>query len=704
MFTNLRLALIVCMICSVVGWILWDGLHEARGYLPISDFPAAQSHERTPLADAAAPPVRAVARGATAGNRTSDLPKLGSGISFLVTKRGSTEPIPAVPIRVAGEGVSLLAELETNDEGRAVATLPANEALYLMFGGLSADQEYGTITLSLDGLKHGEVRDVHVEMPFGFDGVFWGQVFDEETGAVIPGASISKEDSTGRGSNEEVDSSLAISDADGIVSFPVQSWRRGALMVQANGYTRRCFKPSSGFDRRTRPFPLYLRKVAAIEVATDGASPVGIRLRTDGYHIGCWDSDPEWYATVQELGATTVSGLPAGVPLSAEVRLIDGGWHQIPGDLLLQPGEHRKIKWELRVGSIAGTLIDQFERPFAGATLWLVGEEVDWGTGDKVFLHHKRQGPLAEVITDEHGSFRFEDIPLGDWWIGPRPWSNLDLAPAESGAPLGSRLQLGAEQLHKDIVIQTWRDIFIRGRLLTPDGGVPRYGSVRAFCDDPVGHFYAALEPSGEFRIGPVAPGPYTLIGKGDSWADSTPSSIRAPVDGLVLVLQQAGAVRGRIVWGASGEAAPADVCIGALDGQERSFVFGSTKGDGSFEFDSLVAGDYCVTASTESGFAGSSPSLGIAAGEDMDGVIVELEPAATLRVLYDGPDLFGQVTLLKNGFRIAADGIHKGASQTFVVPPGRIEVRLRIRPDVEKSQVVITHPGSLEQVAFDID
>jgi hypothetical protein len=105
------------------------------------------------------------------------------------------------------------------------------------------------------------------------------------------------------------------------------------------------------------------------------------------------------------------------------------------------------------------------------------------------------------------------------------------------------------------------------------------------------------------------------------------------------------------------------------------------------FEIKAARAGEFDVVATTPDGLVGVLPSISLAAGEQREGVVVRMEPGATLRLLAPSLDDraasslrsfdFLDLRVLRDGACVAQASVMPGRHCELLVPPGRLTVEI---------------------------
>ena len=92
--------------------------------------------------------------------------------------------------------------------------------------------------------------------------------------------------------------------------------------------------------------------------------------------------------------------------------------------------------------------------------------------------------------------------------------------------------------------------------------------------------------------------------------------------------------------------------------------------------------------------------------GETRDDLVITVAPGGHVRVRYEGPDKYVNVTILHRDIMLTSDGVQLGASREFVAPAGRVTVRASYRDGEPRlvERVVDVKAGETVDVTFEKD
>ena len=586
-------------------------------------------------------------------------------------------------------------ELLTDAAGRAIFELEPGRAL----GVTAGDPEH---FVSQEGLERieplaaGETREVRLVHEAGEHAHFCGVVVARESGAPLAGAEI-QVDEKPRGKT----------DGAGRFELDFAAHLPPWIRVECQGFAPAYVSAEPGHERADVARRVQLEGEAALVIALqvpEGQALVRVLLRGAGHdlvHEGSFTSAfralpaLKWSADADAQSTCRFEKLPPGVRLDAEVLGSTGVLFRSAEPIVLQPGEQKRLEWDLRGAEIVGHVYEADGKPAGGVPLWLLRGEpgyrrYEFGT--------QSNDAVGRTTSAEDGSYRFGSVSPGTWILAPQCAALAPgTAPADAIAPVPIEVTLEAGEARRVVDIQLARGLYIGGTLVAPDGttGVPGY--VRAHA--ATGEFVLAnTDPQGRFVLGPLAPGAFEVTGDAyNSYLQSLPVAAEAGARDVVLRARAGAEVSGRVI-DAAGAGVQAAITIG---GENGSMTMTRTQSDGSFRLDGLEPGRCTLMASTSGGQAGELAGVVLDAAAPLAGLEIVLKPGATLRVHYEGTGV-GQLRVRRERATLLGDGLEAGRSLTQVVPPGRIAVEFRF-PGVEQpeTQEVEIGAGEEREVVF---
>lgn len=510
----------------------------------------------------------------------------------------------------------------------------------------------------------------------------------------------------------------AVSASDGMATFTIPTDRRLHLTVASKGFTlETVLVPDEPIGTPEQPLAIALLRGASIhgrlfgpsgeplsadvlslhtETRRGGAIVVGGRARSHPAERSRESTrDPDANEFLFE-------GVPAEIDVDLHATYGDHDDRQESQSLCLEPGERREIEWRLGSrASLAGRIVDETGEPVAGALLGM----------NKFRMYFLESGGGVRT-SDANGEFELDDLDAGLCVVGvgspdPRHANGsfaCTLAPGES---------------RRGVVIELARaaPLIVRARLA--DGTIPT--SVNASAAAPADHFTVrrprANGADGTVTIDAVPLGEVDVevyASTGDSEASG---HVRFRHDGeheCVVDCVALASLRGSVEL-ASGKPVNSTVQVSLIRRgvslQDELFRHGAETKSNEFEIKATRAGEFDVVASTPDGLVGVLPSISLAAGEQREGVVVRLEPGATLRLRT--PSLDDRATpslrtfdlldlrVLRDGACVARVSVAPGRPCELTVPPGRLTVEVWSSGARVASREVEAHAFEVARVRF---
>lgn len=397
------------------------------------------------------------------------------------------------------------------------------------------------------------------------------------------------------------------------------------LLVEADGFApvRRAVTVVAG---ATLPCePIVLDPAAAITgrvLAANGAACVGATVE-----LALAASDGDWRidegtakAACDATGAFTLAAPPHGFALVATTA--DGARHPFPD---LAPSMFPRDLVLAEGGAVEGVVRVPWRFADSTCFLWIrrPGTEIGWG-----------------LAPDRGGRFRFGGLDPGDWIVELFDDATL-FETHQSDGYLGRRVTVHAGETTLVELSSAGRGV-LRGRvdargLPFPLDALNVYVTADEEAPAPF-HARAAVEPSGAFALGALAPGSYRVELaanlRGVALVAAAHAELVPPTCEAEVSLAVDGAtLEGRVV-GPNGAPLAAAVALASVDGRALARV--RARDDGAFSFHGVPVGDVVVHSSSP-GCADRRAVVHVAAAAASP-LELRLERAAHLTVLLRGP------------------------------------------------------------------
>ena len=464
---------------------------------------------------------------------------------------------------------------------------------------------------------------------------------------------------------------VAATDASGRFDMPVPAGEVWAS-VHGRGYGPLNFPLSRDHASDDRSLRLELARGAelGVEVRDPEGRPVsGIRVHVqadgedvaldEGVRVSRGADQMRWDALTDAAGRAELSDLPASAPLDLSLYRGEEVRHIEPVALELAAGARRQLRIELRGGTrVVGSVVDDRGQGVPGIQLSL-GTELQIG-----FPSYHYGG---KALTGAQGEFVFESVPAGRWSVSAdRETRTLGLFVTQRSL----RIDPGVSEVR--VVLSASRDLFIEGQVLRADGQPARGIGVSSFLDGEmlskgfaIGNAFVETDASGRFRLGPLPPGSHR-ISAGMQVAHASPGD-----PPLVLRLPAIGKLRGRIVDARTRAPLRADVRLRSV---EDIWGYSDSTLDGAFAFDGVVAGRYELRAHTGQGELGTLGPIDVRADRTVDGLEIQVRPAATL--MLESREAHGSFTVSDARGHEWCSELARGNTRRCVIEPGLAIVR----------------------------
>lgn len=401
-----------------------------------------------------------------------------------------------------------------------------------------------------------------------------------------------------------------------------------------------------------------------------GIEGAEVTVSTSTHSIVQTDAEPiqhrlvEWSARTSAFGRAEFANLPVEAPLRILIRVDGTPLLKAPPTQMLSPGEARELRWTVAGGTqIFGQLHGDADLPMTGQELWLLPASEE---KSKLATAGDQARALHKTHTDQAGHFAFSGVPAGAWWIVPAVRGEESRL-----APLARRFDVLEGLSELEVRLEVFPARWVSGRIEAEPGQEVGVHRVWLQATGVSGHLTTWSDESGEFRIGPVAPGLVEVgVYPNAEHAGSEPIVCRAGDEQIELTLSTGTRLRGML-------ASPAG---GALPEVERVLLTrpgGEVQAGRSLVFEDLDPGTYSLFVQTKDGRVAWAHRIALGKGRRTGEAILELQPAGIVRL--QGP---GEYRLWVQGACVGAGQLAAGESAEERVPVGLFRVE---RPDRNK-------------------
>jgi len=554
------------------------------------------------------------------------------------------------------EGVCEIAKTAAN--GEVELRVPSGMELFVIAACTSGDMR------RLEPLAKGERRALTIQLWVG-RWRYQGLVRERVSGAPVAEARI-----------EGVDYDMRVGDltrTDAAGRFQLESDSPlEAARITAAGFGLTLGTLDFGHANPERPLVFWLDRAAKLRgrvLELDGRPVAGtpVRCSVDPFHLlqpepmpepfltGAPEGPVSWQATTDADGRFELGELPSRAWVLLELPDQRPPWAE---RYTLAPGVERELVLapNARV-TLSGVVLDQDGKPAAGLQL----------RARRLGL----EGWVALRPTESDGSFRITGLVPGTWFVGPAPNSeDLGFACAERRVDLPADVQ--------GLTLRLERGLFLRGHVLGGEELWRRRGiGARVEVRSSVGVFVSAGEAGeeGRFSIGPLAEGTYVVRASLNGFFPAEGVDTRAGASDLELHVPLAAG----------------SIAVGVKEGpnvRPRTLLFPHGRPDlaraenfgihiHASTFEGLEAGLYDAVLTAEDRRLGRVENIAPTPEETY--VRGDLQPCATLRFVFAGPELHARVIARQGEVVYASALATQGAACGLFVPPGRI--RLEVFP-----------------------
>jgi len=628
-------------------------------------------------------------------------------IRVLVIARETGQPLPEAVVTAQASGFSPQGSgipdpapgvnggrATTDSMGRAEIEVSPGTAISISayFGGADA-------TSPVPPLGAGAVRDVQIELSTASDVTMFVRLVSAESKKQITdgvlwfdsGRSYYRDPNSDPPRGDEHDSSDEIHpNSDGLFEVHDRTWGGHFVSAQSPGNARAIFILERGHETPASALEVPLWRSASLhitvlhqETALREARVVAstrsdyLKHSTNQWGEYCTSPDPSWTVRTDATGRVEISDLPPRVPLALTVWVSKSDARQQGEPITLEPGETRTVELRLGVGAtIFGSICDSTGAPITNCTLWRVLGTDSVGS---IFVGYETPAAIAE--SDAEGRFRFEDVPVGTWLVGPKPpeLGGVEVASAQSFPAVAHLVRIEPGSSLVNVALRLDRGLFLSGRVLDESGLPAPDKNIQAFRESATESAWAdtTSNAKGEFTLGPLPAGSYSAYAQSGS-AEQAPSDMQHVIagdSGIVLRLRKAATIRGTVV-DASHALQDGEVWITDLDdsGGVSDGLIATTQ-DGVFRFGTLTPGTYVLNCTTTQGLCGRTGVVNLAAGQSLDSVRILVTPGARLVVRYDGPEANAHCKVMSEGSMFGFTSVARDKSEYMVVPAAPIEL-----------------------------
>lgn len=593
-----------------------------------------------------------------------------------VTAIETDEPVEHMRINAWGEKTLLVLgsrALETDEEGFVEMEVEPGHPLIVNAQGDGITT--GSAQVRVEPLRAGERRSIQLSVTTRPDRTVRGTVLRRDTreslaGVVVEAMSLPASDMGPR----------VVTGNDGAFSIALRSFATVALRYDHPEFGTALSPVPTNQDGAQKPLEILLDRTASIRarvsaargrdpstwvlVATARAADLLQSAGTRDFSI----APLEWSATF----SAGLDRLPPNVALSVEIR--DGTrvpWRSSQ-PIVLAPGEERVLECPVGVGTLEGFVRDADGNPARDIEIAILPAVVE---GDRRILEW--QDFDVKVTCADDGSYRFDDVPLGSWFVVPAVDLHASRHQHRDSVRLAERfeIQVDGDRVVHDIVLV--RGSSITGRVVDADGAGIWFATVRGRHESIPGSVDVMTEIDGSFELQPLVPGPWILSAFADGMTPGEEVRVGAGTRDVVLEL-----VTGTTVFvSVSDELGTpiefASVNVHAADDSGSAYAL-TTNAKGSVLYTGPARTAIHVVATTRDGRIGILRDV-VVDRDSLTRIQVRVRDAGRARLRFDGPGVSAALLVFDSGLLVQTVTAVKGSEVDVTGPIGTVDLQLTV-------------------------
>lgn len=291
----------------------------------------------------------------------------------------------------------------------------------------------------------------------------------------------------------------------------------------------------------------------------------------------------------------------------------------------------------------------------------------------------------------------------GQWKLGPGRVARGSPDVVDDVAPLGQVIGIAGAQTDAEIDLHVTRGLFVKGRVEPPPGRSVGAGFVIAADVERGLRMFQTWNVDGTFIVGPCVDGRFDLTAESHSGLGSSETvRVKPGQSDVVLRLHAGGSIEGRVLDGL-GTSVGCVVVAGRREEFGSSLQYSEVPAGEPFRFTGLVAGVFDLAASTNDGRAGVLEGIDVADGAKLEGLVLRVIPAGSVRVRYEGPDRSAHADVLQHDVTVSGGHLDRGLPIVYTAPAGPVLVRVETSESNHILERTVTvDVGNTTEVVFD--
>jgi hypothetical protein len=596
--------------------------------------------------------------------------------------------------------------------GRLELAVPADEPLHV-----TADANQPTsdpATVEVDALKVGERREVEIHVAVGDDLRYAGIVASEKGGRPIEGARVAvikdRNDTFGEPPANLLrrEPILSVSTrSDGSFEFAVASGTRLLARVEAEGFAPKIVEIGPGHSAPSDAAVIRLERASTLRVRVSdprGGSVEGIEARASTRSASVISTigrlgiggELAWDAATDSSGRCQLSGLPPHAPLDVEILVNGKNDRGADPPLTLDPGEEREVTFSLAGAvEIHGRLVDQFGAPVPNKTIWLQrGEPPGWQSSLVYFIPYRAKANVATTRSDTDGGFILKSVVPGTWIVGPAPLDGGESIPNKDGiAPIAIPVRITDGEVTHDLVVTTYRDVFIRGRVVDVNDDGIEGCDITATAIPSSYQVWAKSGSGGVFSLGPLTPGDFSISSRSrpeERFASAARQRVVAPAADVVITRLQGATLVVRCIDAELGTPCKAEVRARTRDTNNSDSGTLWRTGE-SVQWGNLMAGVYDIVAKSKDRKIGVARNVRVDSGSVANPIEIRLGPAAIVAIDARKASGDSYYWVQQDGVTIELRSIEPNCRAEVLAPPGPLVVIAGLQSPKDRREMRVT-------------
>ncbi len=577
---------------------------------------------------------------------------------------------------------ALGASATTDARGFAELAVPADKDLRLALahkGGVGTRASH-----RLRALKPQETRRLELPMTRGADQYFL-RVVSRQDGAPIAGCSAYFADRTTPASQRSAPD--ALDSGEGILNLEIGPQAAHWVWIHAPGHASLRVRIGPGHDRPSVAREVALPVESSLQVQvldTDGAPVrnIVVDVTASPEAVAATDVDARGTQTARWVTRTNVAGwarfqhLVPDAALTIKVHAQNDLTWTNPPPQILSPGEKREISVRRTPGvTIQGQLKAARDTRVSDLELWLM---IANRQSELLLQRSMASKVWAKVTTDAEGRYRIQDVPAGEWWLGPAPQDSAISMGGPPPAPRAIWIRVPENQRMLDLDLEVYPALWLSGHVETAKGfsaGRQRLWAKPTSGGDGI---IGWSDSEGRFRMGPVTAGTYELaVDAAFAHAGSAPMVLDAGSEAVRIRLRGGGTIQGVAFDPEGGDLEPLEVLVTSADG--------TLLVKESLSIEGLPDGVHGLFVRSAAGKVGLVEQVKAKAGVPPAEVLVTLEAPAELHIA-----VVGNYRVWKGAACVGMGEAVSGEPLVLLLPGGSAELE-RIEDGGPRSMLELT-------------